>query len=266
MQTHYSPRLRYECARSALDYGKPICGSLPGETIERLAADQILTALQPASLDLSLAALGRIEAERAETERHWKLRLQRAQQDADRAHRQYDAVEPENRLVARTLEHRWEEALRSLRELREEYDRFLASRPTTLSTSERKAILELSTKLPDLWHAPTTTVADKRRVVQLMLERVVVTSAGERVSVELHWAGGTATRHEATRPVARWSALTHYADTLDQIKQMADAGSTSQQIADSLNQRGLATCRGKPFTCTNIRQLCSRAAALLKNT
>ena len=126
MQPHYAPRLRYECARRALDYGEDACSSLPGEEIERLVAEQILVALEPASLELSLAACERIEAERAELDRHWQLRLERAQQDAQRAFRQYDAAEPENRLVVRTLERNWEESLQSVRTLQEEYDRFRA--------------------------------------------------------------------------------------------------------------------------------------------
>ena len=89
-----------------------------------------------------MAAAEHIESERAEVERHWQLRLARAHQDADRAFRQYDAVEPENRLVARTLEPRWEETLAKLRTLTEEYDRFRASRPLSLSSSERRAAPE----------------------------------------------------------------------------------------------------------------------------
>jgi hypothetical protein len=91
MQTHYSPHLRYDCARGALDYGEAVCGSLPGEEIERLVAEQILVALEPASLQLSLAACESIEAERSELERHWKLRLERAEQEAARAFRQYES-------------------------------------------------------------------------------------------------------------------------------------------------------------------------------
>lgn len=147
MQSHYSPQLRYECARRALDYGESRCGSLPGREVEQLVAEQILVALEPASLELSLAAADRIEGERAELERHWHLRLERARQNADRAFRQYDAVEPENRLVGRTLESRWEQALAEVRTLTEEYDRFRASRPLTLSAAERRSIEQLSTNL-----------------------------------------------------------------------------------------------------------------------
>jgi len=263
MQTHYSPQLRYECARRALDYGEPVCRSLPGEPIEQLVAEQMLVALEPASLELSLAAVERIEAERAELDRHWRLRLERARQEADRAFRQYNAVEPENRLVARTLERNWEEALRAGRSLEEEYDRFGASRPTTLSASERRLILELSKNLPKLWNSTTIAVADKRRVVQMLLEKVVVIdSQSELVSIELHWLGGTVTRHEVTRRVSRWKDLSTHDAILARIEALASRGSASREIATSLNESGYRTCRGNLFTAANVRQLRSRAASL----
>jgi DNA invertase Pin-like site-specific DNA recombinase len=260
MQPHYSPQLRYECARHALDYGQSRCGSLSGREIEQLAAAQILVALEPASLELSLAAAQHIEAERAEVERHWQLRLERARQDAERAFRQYDAVEPENRLVARTLESHWEAALSQVRTLTEQYDRFRASRPLTLTSAERLAIKQLSTNLPRLWNSPSLAVAQKRRVVELLLEKAVVTATGdERVTIELHWSGGTVTSHDITRRVHRWSDLSSYESILAHIAEMETRGCTSAAIATSLNELGYRTCRATSFTSANVRQLRQRA-------
>lgn len=262
MQTHYSPHLRYECARQALDYGEPACTSLPGEEIERVAAEQLLAALAPASLELSLAACQRIESQRAELDRSWQLRLERARHDAQRAFRQYDAAEPENRLVVRALEGQWEAALQTVRTLEEEYDRFRASRPTTLSAAERRSILDLSQNLPRLWNSPSVAVADQRRVVQLLLEKAVVTSDGsERLNLELHWAGGCTTRHAATRSVRRWSDLSRYEAILAEIEKLASRGLRSREIARRLNAAGYRTCRNAEFTAQNVRQLRSRKAA-----
>jgi len=265
MQSHYSPQLRYECARRALDYGESRCTSLPGREIEQLLSEQILIALEPASLELSLAAADRIEGERAELERHWQLRLERARQDADRAFRQYDAVEPENRLVVRTLESRWEERLAEVRSLTEEYDRFRASRPLTLSAAERQSIEQLSTNLPRLWNSPLLAVAEKRRVVELLLEKAVVTSQGdERVSLALHWSGGTVTQHTVTHRVRRWSDLSSYTAILEHITELESRGCTSEEIATSLNDRGYQTCRDKSFNAANVRQFRKRAALALE--
>ena len=265
MQPHYSPHLRYECARRALDYGESRCGSLPGREIEQLAAEQILIALEPASLELSLAAADRIEEERVELERHWQLRLERARQSAERAFRQYDAVEPENRLVARTLESRWEQTLAEVRSLTEEYDRFRASRPLTLSASEHRSIEQLSTNLPRLWNSSLLAVAEKRRVVDLLLEKMVVTSQGnERVTVALHWSGGTVTQHEVTHRVRRWSDLSTYAAILEHITKLESRGCTSKEIASSLNDHGYRTCRATSFTSANVRQLRKRATVAVE--
>jgi len=262
MQTRYSPHLRYQCARQALDYGEPACASLPGEEIERVAAEQLLAALAPASLELSLAACQRIESQRAELDRSWQLRLERARHDAQRAFRQYDAAEPENRLVVRTLEGQWEAALQTVRTLEEEYDRFRALRPATLSAAERRSILELSQNLPRLWNSPSVAVSDKRRVVQLLLEKAVATSDGsERLELELHWTGGCITRHATTRRVRRWSDLSRYAAILAEVEKLAARGLRSSEIARRLNAAGHRTCRNAEFTAQNVRQLRSRKAA-----
>lgn len=266
MQTHYTPRLRYECARRALDYGEPPCTNLPGEEIEQLVAEQILKALEPASLELSLAACERIESQRSELDRHWQLRLERAQQDANRAFRQYDAVEPENRLVVRTLERNWEESLQMLRTLQEEYDRFCASVPTTLSQAERRSIVALSRNLPKLWNSTSTTVADRRRVVQLLLEKVVVTgSRSELVRIELHWMGEAVTQHDITRRIHRWSDLSSYTEIMAQVQELVSQGATSNEIAIHLNDHGYRTCRRAEFTAANIRQLRSRVETVTED-
>lgn len=256
MQSHYSPRLRYECARRALDYGEAGCARLPGEEIERVAAEQVLVAMEPASLELSLSACQRIESERAALDRSWKLRLERADQEAQRAFRQYDAVDPENRLVARTLERQWETALQTVRSVQEDYDRFRAARPATLSASERRSIVALSKNLPRLWDS--ASVADKRRVIQLLLEKAVVSGTNELLHIELHWAGGTVTRHEATRSIQRWKDLSRYEAILREMERLWSRGLSSGEIARRLNAAGYRTCRAAEFTAESVRQLRSR--------
>src|SRR6266700_3728188 len=115
--------LRYTCMRETIDDGVPGCLSLTGAFLERFVAEQVMQVRQPASLELSMAAEQALRAERAQLEAHWHQRLERAHYHAQRAARQYEAVEPENRLVARELERQWEEALRHEQQLQEEYAR-----------------------------------------------------------------------------------------------------------------------------------------------
>ena len=110
MVTQYPNRgrfLRYSCSRLAVNYGAAACQSLSGHALDALVAGLMLEALQPAALEVTLQLLEDLELERAALHRQWQQRLERARYEVERARRQYDAVEPENRLVARTLEQRW---------------------------------------------------------------------------------------------------------------------------------------------------------------
>ena len=257
MQTHYTGTLRYDCQRRLLDYAAPACQSFVGEPLEQLVAAQILQVVTPASLELSRRAAEEYERERTALDRHWRLRLERARQEADRAARQYHAVEPENRLVARTLERQWEEALLAQRTLEEEYHRFQQTQPTRLSVAERAEIEKLAHDLPALWEAPQTSLADKRQVVRLLLQRVVVWAPASswEVKVQLHWTGGTVTEHQVRRPVRAWKHMTDVAALLERLRRGPGAQWTAGRIAEELNALGHRTPRGKLFTAESVRQL-----------
>ncbi len=182
-------RVSYTCARGSADYGEPLCQGLSNaSTLEELVAGRLLAAVQPAALEASLAAVAGVEPQRAELARQWQLRLGRAAVDVDRAARQYQACEPENRPVARELERRWEEALRRQRQLDDEHERFVRSAPAELSDTALSSVRALAADLPAVWAAATTTPAGRQRIARLLLERVVVTvdKASERVDVHLH--------------------------------------------------------------------------------
>ena len=134
-----------------------MCQSLPGPAVDELVGREILAALEPAALEASLAAVAEVEQERAELSRQWQLRRERARYEVERASRQYQACEPENRMVARELERRWEEALRLQRQLEEEHERWQRTAPSRLSAEDEEAIRSLATDLPTVWQAETTT-------------------------------------------------------------------------------------------------------------
>ena len=158
-------RLRYSCSRAAVEYAAPVCQGLAGRVLDDLLAGQVLAALEPAALELSLAAADDLEQERRRLHQNWQQQEERARYQAERVGRQYDAAEPENRLVARELERRWEEALKEQRRLEEEYARFCRSQPQGLSVIEREQIRSLAQDVPALWQAATTTAADRQRIV-----------------------------------------------------------------------------------------------------
>src|SRR4051812_11994684 len=161
----------------------------------------VLRAVEPAALELSFRAAERVEQDRERLHAHWRQRLERADFEASRARRQYDAVDPENRLVARELERQWEQLLAERQRLGEDYARFQAEQPRHLAAADRERIRGLAADLPALWRAGTTTGADRRAAVRLLIERVELTRHGEteRVTVVVHWRGGAVTRHEITQ-------------------------------------------------------------------
>jgi DNA invertase Pin-like site-specific DNA recombinase len=233
-------RLRYSCGRAMVEYAEPLCQGLTGGVLDDLVAAQVLAALEPAALELSLAAADDVQQERARLHRNWQQQVERAGYEVERARRQYDAVEPENRLVVRELERRWEEALKEQRRLEEEYARFGRNQPEGLSASEREQIRALARDLPALWHAPGTTAADRQRIVRLMVEEVIVTVRGESewVDVTIRWAGGFTSGHQLVRPVQRYRQLANYEKLLNRIDELLKARRTLAEVAKQLNGEG----------------------------
>jgi hypothetical protein len=231
---------RYSCIRARIDYGEAACHSLAGRRLEELVVRQVLTALQPASVELSISAGADIQRQRDELEKHWQQRLTRARYEADRARRQYQAVEPENRLVAAELEKRWEQALGEERQLREDHERFNVSQPAELTAEQRQQLACLSADITALWNSPQICAADRQTIVRHLIERIVVTPSahGETVDVAIHFAGGFVSRHELHRAVARYDQLHDYGQLLDRVGELAGQRHTARQIAEQLNQEG----------------------------
>ena len=230
----------YVCAREKSDYGGGQCQQVAGPCVDAYVTGLLLDALAPAALEVSLAAAGQAGARRAQVDRIWRQRLERADFAADRARRQYQLAEPENRLVVRQLEKDWETALAERQRLGEEYDRFTASRPRTLTAAEREQIRALAADIPAIWHAPTTTDADRKQLIRHLVEqvRITVTGTSEKVEVEVVWAGGHRTTGQVTRPVACLTQLSYYPQLATRARELADRGCTTAQIAGRLNAEG----------------------------
>jgi len=250
--------LRYACSREAVNYGGATCQSFSGRCLDALVGELIMQALSPAAVEASLQLAEDIELERAALQRQWRQRLERARYEAERARRQYDAVEPENRLVARTLERQWEQALAEELRLQAEHERFMASQPLPLTAAELETVRQLTEDIPALWQAPTTTAGDRQAIARLLLEQVVVTVAGEseRVAVTCHWAGGVRTAHALARPVKRLVQLSTYPALMERIGALHAAGLRAPAIAETLNREGWRPPkRRQTFTAAMVRRL-----------
>jgi hypothetical protein len=229
--------------------------------LDELITALLLQALQPAALELSFKVAEDLEAERSRLKEHWTYQLERAEYEVNRAFRQYNAVEPENRLVARQLERHWEEALHVQAELQVKYERFLACHPVSLSDEERETIRQFAENMPALWHASSTTAAERQRIVRLLIERVTVLVQGdtERVEVEVTWTGGHQSRAQLIRPVARFEQLSYYPDLLQRVAVLFDEHKTTEEIARVLNAEGWRPPKRRDtFNGSMVRSLLSR--------
>jgi DNA invertase Pin-like site-specific DNA recombinase len=249
----------YVCARQVTDYGAgQRCQALAGACVDALVTEQVLAALGPAALEVSLRAAQQVETERAELERVWAQRLERAAIAVDRARRCYRLAEPENRLVVRQLEADWEAALAAQQRLREDYDRFCRTRPRTLTPAQQQAIAALASDLPGLWAAPTTTDADRKQLIRALVEQVTITVQGrsEQVAVAITWAGGYTTHAKTVRPVARLDQLSTYPQLLRRVRELAAAGHRAQAITRRLYAEGFRPAKGRDrIGVTAIKQL-----------
>jgi DNA invertase Pin-like site-specific DNA recombinase len=231
----------YVCAFYQVNYGTGgPCQHIAGPALDAYVTGQVLAAVAPAALEVSMAAAGQAEAERASLDRLWRQRLERARYAADRARRQYQLAEPENRLVVRQLEKEWEAALAETSRLEGDYQRFTEQQRKTLTTAERAAIAALASDLPQVWNAPTTTMADRKELLRILIDNITVAVAGtsELVDVTITWAGGHQTSGQAIRPVARLDQLSYYPALLARVSELAEAGATTRQIAQTLNAEG----------------------------
>ena len=261
--TYGGSYLRYVCSRDAVDYGGSLCMSIAGRTLDAHLSGLVLRALEPAALEVSLQVAQNIEAERRQLEDSWVQRLERAKYEVDRAARQYHAVEPENRLVARTLERQWEEKLTAYKALEQEHDRVLARQPTVLSAEEREMIRRLASDIPSLWESRTTTTMDRQTIIRQLIDRVTITVEGEseRVAVSIHWVGGHVTSSSVTRPVARLTQLSYYPDLIKRIATLRDEPLSSDEIAQRLNDEGWRPPKRRPtFNGDMVRAIWARDA------
>src|SRR3954467_14282911 len=250
--SHGSHHLRYQCRRAQADYAAPLCQAFPVTHLDRALGELFLEAVKPAAIETTLAALAVLERERRALDRHWQLRIQPPRYAAQRAQREYDAIEPENRLVARTLEARWNAALEAIEQLEQEYAVVRPPELLPLDEAEQHTVRRLAGDLPALWHAATTTDVDRKRLLRLVVHEVVLTvDAKERCAeVVVLWNGGATTRHEVRCPPLGWHCRTEP----ELIRHLAELArhDPDHRIAARLNAEGLRTRTGKPWTYARV--------------
>jgi hypothetical protein len=236
-------------------YGTAICQSVGGHRIEQLVLDAVFVALAPAAIDATLRAMQQLTDTHQAQVHSAELELERARHNAERAQRQFDRCEPENRLVARTLESEWERQLIEVSHAEQRLAAIRARRPHPLTEQEIAWCRHAGADLRAAFDAPTTTARDRKLLLRAMITDIVVTVEREqqRALVRIVWEGGAVTDHELTLPKTRPHAATD-PDTLGLVRRLA-ADYPDHQIAGILARQGRLTGTGKPFTATRVRSL-----------
>ena len=265
------PRHIYRCDWESAHYGGNRCQQLAGACLDEYVTTQVLAAMAPASLEVSLAAFAQVERDRTALETIWAQRLERADYEVDRARRRYRLTEPENRLVARQLEAEWEEVLQAREQLREQHARFLATAPRTLTAAQRDAIRALADDLPGLWSAPSTTVTDRKDLLRLMIDKVTIALVGdtEQINVGIAWVGGHTGTGRIVRPVARLDQLSYYPALAARVRQLAATGMGINRSPNRSTPKGSirpnaasSSARRASTTVSVVKDSCVTPAAL----
>jgi DNA invertase Pin-like site-specific DNA recombinase len=239
LHTRYSNQPAYVCEMAYKMYGDPICQNFMVPHIDEAVTRVFLEAIQPAHLEVALAALEEVEAQRQSLIEQWRQRLEREQYETDMARRRYEQVDPDNRLVAGELERRWEEKLRALQQLEQEWVQTQKKDLAPLTEADREMIRRLAEDIPALWHAETTTMAERKRLLRCLIEDVTLDAFSKPgfSIIRIRWRTGTTTLLEAERPKSgpRTDRL-----VLERIRELAQHH-PDDQIASILNADGLRT-------------------------
>jgi DNA invertase Pin-like site-specific DNA recombinase len=256
MQVRYQDRHpRYECSHSRADHvATPRCGSVRADTVDEVIAGALLAAVQPDQLALALAAADEVTVRRQRSVRAAELAVERARYHADRAERAFHACEPENRLVARSLEARWEARLADLAEAQAALATQAATRPPLPSPAQLAATVA---DLPALWSAPTTSDKDRKRLLRTLLGDVTITPSTQdstRLDIGLRWKSGATQQIPATR---RRSAvqLRNTDPAAIALAHRIGPAMDNTGLAAALNAAGHTTGTGAPFTATAAANL-----------
>jgi DNA invertase Pin-like site-specific DNA recombinase len=241
----------YECGHSRADHiNTPACRSVKTTVVDELVARRLLEALAPEEIALALAAADEVADRRARSTRAVELRVERTRYEAVRAERAFHACEPDNRLVARSLETRWEQKLRELAEAEAE----LAEQQRPAPEPSREELEALARDLPRLWAADSTGDRDRKRLLRTMIADITITSkpTGPELQVGIRWRSGAAERHAVQRPKTRQEVIRTPAEAIELTRRLAP-DHTNAQIAERLNAAGLKAGTGGPFAAKHVQ-------------
>jgi DNA invertase Pin-like site-specific DNA recombinase len=248
----------YRCRSDRTNGFEHQCQEVRGPQLESEVEAIVLAALAPDSIALTLAALDELNADTGALERQWALKRERAAYETERARRQYDAVEPENRLVARSLEAIWEDKLRAGERLEQEHSRWQTEQAAKIGKEERDRILALGSNLPELWQRMAN--ADRKAMLRLLITEVIVDQTREKgqLWIRILWETGAATERRIVRHTHSYAQHAYTDQIEERVRALNAAGCMDAEIANILNKERLTSPRGGTYDNGTVHLLRQR--------
>jgi DNA invertase Pin-like site-specific DNA recombinase len=243
----------YTCQHDGIEHARPICQRIVGGALDRAIGELLVETVSPLALEVALAVQDELEARAQEVDRMRRQQVERARYEAELAQRRYLRVDPDNRLVADSLEAEWNTKLRALAAAQEEYERQVAGEDGALNANQRRQALALATDFPRLWRDPATPQRERKRMVRLLLEDVTLLKADEVVA-QIRFRGGATRTIRLPLPLSAPELRKTHSTVVAEIDRLLDHH-TDAEIADILNARGLRPGVADRFSITIIYQL-----------
>ena len=245
---------QYECRQAHTQRGEKTCQTMRGDGIDAAVASSFLAAIQPAQLDVSLAAIDQIERRAQQVEKQRHLHLERVRYEAQLARRRFMSVEPENRLVARSLERDWNQKLAEVAHLEQDHAALAPQMGYPINPEERQRILALAQDLPTLWQATTTSNTQRKQLLRFLVKDVTLAKREQDIHIGIRWQTGALTELSIERPKTAAEACKTDIQVVDRIRELAPTH-PDLQIVQHLNQEGFIPGRGGSFTVSKVRWL-----------
>lgn len=244
----------YTCQRTRIDLCEKGCQHLPGHTLDLAVERLVLEVMTPISLEVALAVQQEILQRQQEVEVLREKQIHRAQYETDLARQRYMRCDPNNRLVANTLEAEWNEALRKLALAQTELEQQRQQDTLQVTDDIRERVMALNTDFPAVWRAPQTTERDRKRMLRLLIDDVTLIRVGPTIAVQVRFRGGSTTTLTVPAPQPSWQMRMTSPQVIAEIDKLLEA-STDQQVSDILNERGFHSGTGEPFCARIIARL-----------
>lgn len=243
----------YVCQRNGIERGEPQCQHIPGQSIDQAVGKLVVEAVSPMALEVSLAVQQELEERFEEADALRRKAVERAQYESDLARRRYMKVDPDNRLVADTLEADWNDKLRVLDQKQEEYERQRKTDHLLLDEKKRARILSLTNDFPKLWNDPSTPDRERKRMLRLLIDDVTLIK-GKELITHVRFRGGATKTLRLSRPLSACEIRKSSDELIAEIDRLLNHH-TDNEIAALLNERGIRSYEGKPLHRLMIRRL-----------